>query len=91
MLAEVLTLRDAMEWASNMGWKAVIFEGDAKQVIDVVNGISPVLAYIEVVVQDIMDLRKQFDSCKFCFVHRQANSVAHVLARHLLNRDCPVE
>ncbi|KAA3482707.1 reverse transcriptase [Gossypium australe] len=78
--AEALACRLATRIGVEMQWENVIIEGDALAVIKKSrkkeNGRSKIGAFI----QDIHQLKKKIGNCRFEYVPRTVNSLAHLLA-----------
>ncbi|KAH7840848.1 hypothetical protein Vadar_022503 [Vaccinium darrowii] len=82
IVMEGLALRTGVLLAKERGIRRVIFEGDAKGLIEVLNGKSAGCEDIQLLVLDILQLcRSFFDVFSFVFVGRSCNAVAHELAK----------
>ncbi|GAU40431.1 hypothetical protein TSUD_397500 [Trifolium subterraneum] len=85
---EAWALLLAMEEARHRGMDRVQFESDSKVLIDVIHmkrrGNSEFLS----IVHDILDFMSSFLNFEVKFVKRQANSVAHTLARAANSWSC---
>ncbi|GMJ09472.1 hypothetical protein HRI_004616400 [Hibiscus trionum] len=79
-LQTVLFMRD-------LGFRRVIVEGDSLTVMKKVNGTAHDRSIISPIVQEIKELSKKFESIQFRFTYREANGVAHLLAK--LGGDMP--
>ncbi|XP_012842431.1 PREDICTED: uncharacterized protein LOC105962665 [Erythranthe guttata] len=70
----------AIQLAHAKGWPSIIIEGDCRQIITALQGedflLCPYGAYLE----DICTLALSFFSCRFSFVPRSCNKLAHGLA-----------
>lgn len=79
---EAYALRDAIQWVANMTDSNVIFETDAKVVVDAI--YNPVVDDTEF--GDIIkDIRNRLNASRDFSVHaisREANEMAHLTARH---------
>lgn len=71
----------AVQLASSNDWKRCVFEGDAKMVIEALNGNIIRVAHIQVIIENILATSLIFDQVSFEFYFREANMVAHRLAR----------
>ena len=83
----------AIQKAADAGFKKVVIEGDAWNVIEPLrNQVAAPHWSIKIVVEDILFLAKGFDNVKFSFVGREGNEAAHLLAgwAALLNWNGPV-
>ncbi|KAK8527551.1 hypothetical protein V6N13_085373 [Hibiscus sabdariffa] len=81
LMAESLACLQAVRYAKELGFRRVIIDGDSLIVIKKINEgmhdrsiIAPVIHYIRMKARD-------FDVISFVFGQRDANNVAHVLAR----------
>ncbi|KAH7845104.1 hypothetical protein Vadar_021447 [Vaccinium darrowii] len=82
LMMESLALRASVLLAKENGIRKVIFEGDAKGLIDVLNGNAAGREEIQLLVWDILQLcNSSFDEFSFVYVGRKGNGVAHELAR----------
>ncbi|XP_058210163.1 uncharacterized protein LOC131322745 isoform X3 [Rhododendron vialii] len=79
--AEALAWRQAMEFAVALGLDSLIIEADSLQLVRLVEQYRMGPAGVDVIVEDIRRMGSMFRRCKFRFVRRTANSVAHVLAQ----------
>jgi hypothetical protein len=63
------------------GFKDVVFESDCKIVVDRLKDQKKEdRTYLGSIIQEIWSLIGQFNCCRFHFIHRTGNSVAHGLA-----------
>ncbi|KAH7860404.1 hypothetical protein Vadar_013084 [Vaccinium darrowii] len=82
IVMESLALRAGALLAKERGIRRVIFEGDAKGLIEVLNGKSTGCEDIQLLVLDILQpCRSSFDVFSFVFVGRTCNVVVHELAK----------
>jgi ribonuclease HI len=80
--AEAAALFWAVQLAIQKDFKHVIIEGDSKICINALNGnLNSVNWSISSIVCNIFDLCKYFSSCFFFWTRREANGVAHSLAK----------
>lgn len=86
-LAEGMALWRAMVFCIETGIVDVIFEGDAKELIEVVMSDEEVDSWGGQIVEDIKQLRYQHRNWKVVFRHRESNEVAHNLAKMTLVND----
>ncbi|BFG31609.1 hypothetical protein CerSpe_178830 [Prunus speciosa] len=82
----VLTFREAgaregVVLALSLGTTSPIFEGDAAVVVAAVNRAGQDYSNIGTIVEDVRHLQKQFPGSLFQFTYKEANGVAHRLAR----------
>lgn len=86
LLAEALALREAIQAAANFSIPKVILESDCLPLIRACRKEIKI-GEISMVVQDIIFLRREFQSCGFTWTHRSKNEAAHTVAKlHKLNR-----
>ncbi|KAH7840001.1 hypothetical protein Vadar_011188 [Vaccinium darrowii] len=82
IVMEGLALRVGVLLAKDQGIRRVVFEGDAKGLIDMLNGKPAGCEDIQLLVMDILQLCSSFfDDFSFVFVGRVCNVVAHELAK----------
>ena len=60
----------------------IIVEGDAKLCFDAIHDESFAPWIISTLISNICNVSKDFISCKFQWVKRDANAVAHAMAKH---------
>lgn len=63
----------------------VIFEGNCLQVTEAANRISPPDNELYTIMQDIQIFLKLSPNWKITFAYRDANRIAHLLAKHACN------
>ncbi|KAH7863681.1 hypothetical protein Vadar_020669 [Vaccinium darrowii] len=81
IVMESLALRAGVLLAMERGFRRVIFEGDAKRLINARSGRGTSREDIQLLVWDILQLcNSSFTDFSFVFVGRNCNSVAHELA-----------
>ncbi|XP_024630414.1 uncharacterized protein [Medicago truncatula] len=78
---ETLGLWQAMSWAFSSGFQNVIFETDSKMLVDAVHSDSAGIPKFYVIVSKIRGLLALHYNFEVKFVRRQANMVAHTLAK----------
>lgn len=71
----------AGDLAIALGLDSLIIEGDSLQLVRLVEQYRMGPAGVDVIFEEIRQMDSMFRRCKFRFVHRTANSVAHVLAQ----------
>ncbi|XP_059461784.1 uncharacterized protein LOC132190750 [Corylus avellana] len=79
--AEALAALMAVQLSREMGFSRLWLEGDAKTIVDAVNSTEPDWSRIGHLVDDIRMEIQTFTSWKVAYVRREANHVAHMLAR----------
>jgi hypothetical protein len=70
-------------------WKNILVESDAKNCVDAILGISACSWNIYALCNDVKRLALDFSSCSFCWVKREANMVAHELAKSFIPNSFP--
>ncbi|KAL8125037.1 hypothetical protein AgCh_012638 [Apium graveolens] len=78
--AEAISLKEALSWVKQYGFRRCVFETDSKLLADAVNGDTG-RSYFHSIVGDCVALFKHFENVLVRFVPRSANGVAHLLAR----------
>ena len=76
-----------MEFAQQMGFTNIILKGDVLPVILKILQPDPNLSSIGNLTEDAKTMKKNFKSCKIQYVKREANGVAHALAKSAFNLD----
>jgi ribonuclease HI len=87
--AEALGLLEAIKFSIDSGMNLVIFESDSKIVIDVVNSDSVPQNELGDIVHRCKDLLATHNGYVVRHVRRQANKVAHTIARAALSYPSP--
>ncbi|XP_042962456.1 uncharacterized protein LOC122296723 [Carya illinoinensis] len=85
VLAEGLALRRAMEVCAELGLGRVVFEGDAKIIVQAVTSDEEISADYGVLVNDARSMLRTWPQWHVDFVHREANYAAHQLAKLALD------
>ncbi|KAL8530431.1 hypothetical protein ACS0TY_007461 [Phlomoides rotata] len=90
MRGEAIGLFEALNWIKDLGLRDVVIEMDAKLVVDAFNVMHGDSIFV---FEDIIDACKcNFRShpyCKVVWVGRQANFIAHHLAKIVMNFSSP--
>lgn len=73
--------RGDLEFAKYLGMRKVVIEGDSQQVVVILKLEMESPAVLEVIVEDVRRMARQFEECVVQFVRRSANVVADKLAR----------
>ena len=90
-VAEANAIHWALELASSFGFKKVIVESDAKNCIEDLSGHPDSSNWrISAVSSQLLDLVSCFSYCKLQWVRRDANQVAHSLAKNSLTLELPL-
>ncbi|XP_058723191.1 uncharacterized protein LOC131594996 [Vicia villosa] len=79
-LAECMALRWSMETTIKLNLRNVLFQSDAKAMVDCVNAVTKDVC-LGVVADDCRNLLKFFTNADVMFIPRKFNSVAHDLAQ----------
>ena len=72
-----------LKLALEQGWQDVIMESDCLKVIEDMWNNTSVSSELGVIYQNIHNVLRNFRSCSFSFVRREANLIAHILARRV--------
>lgn len=86
---EALAIRDALQWVSNRDDKFVIFETDAKIVVDAVYDSFNDESEFGDIISDIRGFLNYNRNFSIHAIGRQANELAHLTARHSHILTCP--
>lgn len=78
---EAIACRKAVQFAKNLGLQKVIIEGDSLVVINALSQRPGCLSSYGNVIDDILVLADDFQSCEFRHVKRVCNVVANMLAK----------
>ncbi|KAK1577682.1 hypothetical protein Q3G72_023807 [Acer saccharum] len=81
LVAEALAILRGLHFAFDTGLFPCTLESDAKVVVDLVNSRNVPCAEVGLIIGDICNFIVTHPGCKFVFVPRKANMVAHSLAR----------
>ncbi|CAL1379943.1 unnamed protein product [Linum trigynum] len=85
MVAEVLTLREAIRWCITQGLVSMRFEGDAKVVIEKLCQADVRDSRIGAILEEILQVFTIYPGFIVRFVGRGSNRVAHSVARQALS------
>ncbi|KAL9855314.1 putative ribonuclease H domain-containing protein [Arabidopsis thaliana] len=83
MESELQALVMAMQHCWSRGYRKIYFEGDNKEVSEIVNGRSSNFAVFNWI-RDISAWRSKFEECKFTWTRRFSNMAADALAKQQL-------
>jgi ribonuclease HI len=87
---EALAIIEAMEELSYRGLQSVIFESDSKQVVDAISSTQNGISEFSILIAHIQTLLSSHNYFEVKYIKRQANNVAHTLARaaYSMSRRC---
>ena len=74
-----------MKFAQQTGFTNIILEGDSLPVILKILQLDPSLSFIGNLTEKVKSMKKNFRKCKIQHVKREANGVAHSLAKSAFN------
>lgn len=83
--AETLALRDGVVWAATRGFHKIVVEGDSLQIVGALTDASPNLSTIGQIMDDVKHWLPTITEEVCTHIRRQANTVAHRLARFSLS------
>src|ERR1044072_111734 len=83
--AEATAMKRGLKLALEKGYRELIVESDCLKVVNAINTASPLLSYLELLIQEIVILSHAFSNISFNHVFREANKVAHNLAKVPIN------
>lgn len=86
--AELEALLWAVDFIKDRGWHHVVMEGDAQYVIHALQRKSNRSFHNQIIVDNILASVSAIDHLSFSFCYREANSVAHRLAKWALSSVC---
>ncbi|XVF88587.1 hypothetical protein PTKIN_Ptkin19aG0062900 [Pterospermum kingtungense] len=78
---EALALLDAITWVADLGFERVIFETDAKLVVDAIRSWDTDFTEFGSIIAKCWAFLHQGNSYSVSYVRRQANEAGHVLAQ----------
>ncbi|MBA0776670.1 hypothetical protein Gotri_011635 [Gossypium trilobum] len=79
-MAEAIAMLHGIQFASEMGFMLVILERDSKIVIKNVQSIEEDYSETRPITWDVKALARNFLVCRFEFIAREGNTVAHAVA-----------
>jgi ribonuclease HI len=80
-VAEAMAMREGLSLANRMGCTNVIMESDSTETVDACNGTEAWWGESAAILADCVDLASLLNSVSFQHCPREANEVAHDLAR----------
>ena len=81
-IVEVIAAKKALQFAKDLGLSSIVLEGDSKITIDGLMGEDSSLAEYGHLIDEAKEIAKKLVEVEFNHVQRQANNVAHNVARH---------
>nr|POE71500.1 hypothetical protein CFP56_34310 [Quercus suber] len=84
---EALALRWAIRFATETSFDCVIIESDSLSVVKAIQDTVESICHIGHIIDDVRHLAKAMKSCEFHHKKREANQVAHTLARNAIHVD----
>ncbi|KAK2399385.1 hypothetical protein QL285_049205 [Trifolium repens] len=81
MEAEAYALKEAIIWLGELGLSRVDIELDCLPVVQAINDKSSNQTEFGIIIEDCKILLANYPNFKISFIRRQANFVAHTLAR----------
>ncbi|CAL1406945.1 unnamed protein product [Linum trigynum] len=85
LLAEILSLLEALLWYSGTGFDKMRFEGDAKTIIDKINQADTRDSRAGALLEEVLICLSNHSGFSVRFVGRRSNSVAHLVAKKALH------
>lgn len=86
LIAEAISLREAMVIAMNMDLQDIIFEFDSPQLIQACKG-EMLYGEIQHIVKDLRLWQINHDNWNFAWIGREGNKGAHTIAKLTLNEE----
>ena len=84
---EALAIRRAIRFAIETSFNCVIIESDSLSIIKAIKDTAETTCHIGNIIDDVKHLSKAMKSCEFHQRKREANQVAHTLARNAIHVD----
>ncbi|XP_030969974.1 uncharacterized protein LOC115990267 [Quercus lobata] len=84
---EALAIRRAIRFAIETSFNCVIIESDSLSVVKAIQDTAEPTCHIGNIIEDVKLLSKTMKSCEFHHTKREANQVAHTLARNAIHVD----
>ncbi|GAV89685.1 RVT_3 domain-containing protein, partial [Cephalotus follicularis] len=78
---EAMAILHALKVSLEKGWRKIIVESDAENVLNEINAYQPSLSLYGNVVEEIKSLVSPFIFCQFSWISKVGNKMAHELAR----------
>ena len=84
---KALAIRRAIRFAIETSFNCVIIESDSLLVVKSIQDTAESTCHIGNIIEDVKLLSKTMKSCEFHHTKREANQVAHTLARNAIKVD----
>ncbi|XP_042964529.1 uncharacterized protein LOC122298728 [Carya illinoinensis] len=84
-VGEALALKRAVQFCDELGFSNVVLEGDAQVIVKAANNREELYTAYGNVMEEVRGFLKMRESWKIQFIHREANNVAHILAKNAFN------
>lgn len=81
VLAEALSVKEALSWVKELSRSAVVLESDCLVVVQLIHSATPLRSRLGKVVEECRKLVSELNNVRLSFIKRFANIVAHELAR----------
>ena len=81
---EALAVATALSFASEIGFKRAVLEGDSLSVINALKERVSLLTPTGLLVEDVKSLSQRFDQLLYSHTRREGNHVAHSLAKYAI-------
>nr|XP_027124194.1 uncharacterized protein LOC113740878 [Coffea arabica] len=77
---EALAVRAVLMMTKNAGWTKIDVQTNCKVVVDQIDASKTHEGHLATILEDIVELRTDFELCSSSFVHRTGNQCCHMLA-----------
>ncbi|CAL1397819.1 unnamed protein product [Linum trigynum] len=84
-VVELLALREAVGWCVELGFTDIVFEGDAKVIIEKINRGDQSDSRMGAVLAELLQYFRIHSGFSIRFIGRRSNRVAHMVARKALS------
>ncbi|XP_027148760.1 uncharacterized protein LOC113749274 [Coffea eugenioides] len=91
MVEEATAIRTALIKARTMGWRRIEVQSDCKGVVDGIRTGCRKEPKVGAIIEDVLKLGSQFDTCSFSFIKREGNRVGHHLAKFAIQVTSDIE
>ncbi|XP_019178981.1 PREDICTED: uncharacterized protein LOC109174171 [Ipomoea nil] len=83
LLAEAMAVREALSWLRDHDFQDVVIFTDCAVLVSSFHDVTTYRSYLGIILDSCLQLFRSFHSCSIKFVRRDANTVAHALAKHI--------